>query len=87
VDDPQLRSKALTNGYSRVLTVNVVWKATVRNDGRFFDCKVTGDKMVSLSTESPTDEDLEILSCLACRRKLNNPCETADWVFALCFAV
>lgn len=43
-----------------VLTVNVLWKATVRNDGRFFDCKVTGDNMVSLSTESPTDEDLEL---------------------------
>jgi hypothetical protein len=37
-----------------------VWKATVRNDGRFFDCKVIGDNMVSLSTESPTDEDLEL---------------------------
>jgi hypothetical protein len=27
---------------------------------RFFDCKVIGDKMVNLSTELPTDEDLEL---------------------------
>jgi hypothetical protein len=45
--------------YKKVmLMVNVAWKATVRNDGRFFDCNVTGDNMVNLSTDLPTDEDL-----------------------------
>jgi hypothetical protein len=32
----------------------------VRNDGRFFDCAVTGDDIANLSTESPTEEDFEV---------------------------
>ena len=43
-----------------VLVINVAWKATVRNDGRFFDCAVTGDDIANLSTESPTEEDFEL---------------------------
>jgi len=36
------------------------FKATVRNDGRFFDCTVTGDDIANSSTKSPTDEDFEL---------------------------
>jgi PIN domain len=43
-----------------VLAINVEWKATVRNDGRFFDCTVIGDDIANLSTESPTEEDFEL---------------------------
>ena len=40
------------------LTVDVHWKATVRSDGRFFDCEVIDYKESKYKFEPPSDDDL-----------------------------